>query len=94
LGLAPSWQNVNDVNGKTLWRRVFQRVDLVTSTNSLLLLNPSNTNNGSNPGGHGGGCRPGFNINGFAVPGVCPDSSTANYTTFQNWILDGGPPGN
>jgi hypothetical protein len=93
-GLAPSWQNVNDVNGKTLWRRVFQRVDLVTSANSLLLLNPSNTNNAINPGGHGGGCRPGFNINNFAVPGVCPDASTANYTTFQNWILDGSPPGN
>jgi hypothetical protein len=93
-GTPPSWQNVTGVDGSTLWRRVFQRVDLGTSANSLLLLNPSDTNNVLNPGGHGGGCRAGFNINGFAVPAVCPDLSTANYTTFQNWILDGAPPGN
>jgi mono/diheme cytochrome c family protein len=86
-GNRPSWALENDSNGKTLWRRAFQRTDLGagTSADSLLLLNPSNTTDATfNPNGHGGGCYSGF---------ICTGGS-ANYTTFQNWILDGAPPGN
>jgi hypothetical protein len=86
-GLRPSWALENDSNGKTLWHRAFQRTDLGvgTSADSLLLLNPSNTTDPTfNANGHGGGCYSGF---------ICTGGS-ANYTTFQNWILDGAPPGN
>jgi mono/diheme cytochrome c family protein len=96
-GFAPSWANENDSNGKTQWKRVFQRVDLVTSTSSLLLLNPSSNSTSPNTNGHGGGCQPGFNVWGEAAGAAthfCADTSSANYTTFRNWILDGAPPGN
>lgn len=84
-GTPPSWENVNDVNGKTLWQRVFQRVSSGSPAGSLLLLNPENITNGTNTNGHGGGCRPGFG---------CDASGSANATTFSNWVLDGAPPGN
>ena len=84
-GIQPSWENVNDVNGKTLWRRVFQRVAVGAPSSSLMLLNPQNVTNGINTNGHGGGCRPGFG---------CDATGSANATTFSNWINDGGPPGN
>jgi hypothetical protein len=80
-GSPPSWENVNDVNGKTLWRRVFQRVVVGNPSSSLLYQNPTN----SDPLGHGGGCRPGFG---------CDATGSANATTFSNWITSGGPPGN
>jgi hypothetical protein len=94
-GIAPSWVTDGTNAGNVLlWQRVLQRVILGASlNNSLLLLNPSNTD----PGGHGGGCRPGFNNLGNAAnvsPNFCPDTSSANYTAFRNWIVNGAPPGN
>jgi hypothetical protein len=94
-GIAPSWvTNGTNAGDVALWQRVFARVTLgVNVNNSLLLLNPSNTD----PAGHGGGCRPGFNTLGNAAntsPNFCPDTSSANYTAFRNWILNGAPPGN
>ena len=82
-GTAPDWTSPG--SGGTLWFRLLQRIDLITSSNSLLLLNPSNTTNATNTTPHGGGCQTGFG---------CDASGTANYTTIQNWILDGAPPGN
>jgi len=79
-GNRPSWALENDSNGKTLWRRVFQRILIGNPTTSLLYENPNN----SDPGGHGGGCQPGFPCAG----------STTNSAQFSNWITDGGPPGN
>ncbi len=97
-GVAPSWQNLTGSDGSTLWRRAFQRVNLTTSTNSLILLNPSNDQGTTiNTNGHGGLCQPGFNIWGVAAgaaPFFCSDTSRANYDTFLKWIQDGGPPGN
>jgi hypothetical protein len=84
-GSQPSWENVPDVNGKTLWRRVFQRIAVGAPASSLLLLNPEDVTNATNPNGHGGGCRPGFG---------CDATGSANATTFSNWITNGGPPGN
>ena len=97
-GTAPDWEN-EVTAGTTLWRRVFQRVNLGTSTNSLLLLNPSNDQGTTiNTNFHGGGCRAGFNIWGVAAgvisPYFCPDALRANYDAFNSWILDGAPPGN
>ena len=83
-GTAPDWTSPG--SGGTLWFRLLQRIDLITSSNSLLLLNPSNTTNATNTTPHGGGCQTGF--------GCDASSGTANYTTIQNWILDGAPPGN
>lgn len=83
--VPPSWAAELDSNGKTQWKRIFQRTDLVTSTSSLLLLNPSNNSTSPNTNGHGGGCQNGFG---------CGVGTSANYTSFQNWILDGAPPGN
>jgi hypothetical protein len=85
-GTPPDWTITIGSDGSTLWQRVFQRVDLGTAANSLLLLNPENITNSFNPNGHGGGCRPGFGCDGT--------TGSANLTTFTNWILDGGAPGN
>jgi len=94
----PQWENMTGIDGTTLYERVRQRVNLATSTNSLLLLNPSNDPSTTiNTNGHGGGCLPGFNIWGVGAgvaPYFCPDTSRANYDNFRNWILDGAPPGN
>jgi len=87
---------VTDTDGTILYQRVRQRVNLTTSTDSLLLLNPSNNTNTINTNGHGGGCQPGFNIWGEPAFGAhgCSDTSRANYDNFNKWILDGAPPGN
>ena len=94
----PDWANVTDTDGTTLYQRLRQRVNLATSANSLLLLNPSNDPSTTiNTNGHGGGCLAGFNIWGVAAgvgPYFCPDTSRANYDNFRAWILDGAPPGN
>jgi hypothetical protein len=91
----PSWENVNDSNGKTLWQRVFQRTISGNTARSLIILNPRNANDSGfndNPNGagyttpHGGGCQFDFGC------GSGPD--TSRLTIFQNWVLDGGPPGN
>ncbi len=97
-GWNPQWENMTGIDGTTLYERVRQRVNLAVSTNSLLLLNPSHDQGVTiNTNGHGGGCLPGFNIWGVAAnvaPYFCPDTSRANYDNFNNWILDGAPPGN
>jgi|SRR6266704_1239711 len=92
-GTPPDWTTTIGSDGSTLWRRVFQRVVVGNTGRSLIILNPQNANNGFNDNPiiapfttpHGGGCRPGFG---------CDASGTANLTTFSNWVLDGGPPGN
>jgi hypothetical protein len=94
-GTAPSWvTDGTNAGNVALWQRVLQRVILGASVNSsLLLLNPSNTD----PAGHGGGCRPGFNTLGNAIntsPNFCPDTSAANYNSFRSWIVNGAAPGN
>jgi hypothetical protein len=100
----PQWENITGADGTTLYERVRQRVNLGTPTRSLLLLNPTNGNNGFNDNPvvglnttpHGGGCLAGFNIWGEAAFGAhgCADTSQANYNNFLNWIQDGAPPGN
>jgi hypothetical protein len=92
-GIRPSWENVNDVNGKTLWQRVFQRVVPGNTARSLMILNPRDANsvNNDNPIGagfatpHGGGCQTNFG---------CGVGDSSRLTIFSNWVLDGGPPGN
>jgi len=89
----PSWEDVNDVNGKTLWRRVFQRVFPGNTARSLIILNPRDANsvNNDNPIGagyttpHGGGCQTNFG---------CGVGDSSRLTIFQSWVLDGGAPGN
>jgi len=78
-GNPPSWENLADSNGKTLYQRVRDRVNLGTPASSSLVLNPANNPAGS----HGGGCRDGFG---------CNATGTANYDNFLNWIEDGAPP--
>jgi hypothetical protein len=88
----PSWEDLSDVNGKTLWQRVFQRVVPGNAARSLILLNPQNINNGfnDNPIGagyttpHGGGCQTNFG---------CGIGDSSRLTIFSNWVLDGAPPG-
>jgi PKD repeat protein len=82
-GTEPSWENANDSNGKTLYERVRDRVNLGTPASSLLVLNPSNNSTAPNGNGHGGGCQASF--------GCAADGST-NYDSFLNWIEDGAPP--
>jgi hypothetical protein len=95
-GIAPSWvSDGSNAGNVALWQRVFARVVVPPGTvnNSLFLENPSNTD----PSGHGGGCRPGFNTLGNAAntsPNFCPDTSVTNYNSFRSWILNGAPPGN
>jgi PKD repeat protein len=83
-GLAPSWANELDSNGKTLYQRVRDRVNLGTPDRSLLLLNPLNVNNG-------------FNDNPIIPPNLTPhgggtmfaDTNESGYITFLTWIIGG-----
>ncbi len=84
-GLAPSWANELDSNGKTLYQRVVGRINVATPERSLLLLNPLNVNNA-------------FNDNPIVAPNVTPhgggqmfaDTSESGYITFLTWIIGGG----
>jgi hypothetical protein len=78
-GFAPSWANENDSNGKTLYQRVLDRVNVATPASSLLVLNPLGSSVSPNTNGHGGGQL-------FA------DENDASYITFLTWIIGGAPP--
>ena len=86
-GLAPSWANENDSNGKTLYQRVTQRANVNDGTleNNLLLLNPlgspifPNTVGGTATTRHGGGA-------------IFSGTSDPDYITILTWIIGGEPP--
>jgi hypothetical protein len=84
-GIPPSWvSGETDSNGKTLYQRVFDRINTATPVRSLLLLNPLNVNNG-------------FNDNPVVAPNVTvhgggqlfSDENDAAYITFLTWIVGG-----
>jgi hypothetical protein len=78
-GIPPSWQSPNDSNGKTLYQRVLDRVNLGSPASSLLLLNPLNSSVSPNTNGHGGGQ-------------LFTDENDTAYVTFLTWIIGNAPP--
>ena len=77
-GLAPSWASENDSNGKTVYQRVIDRINLGSPASSLLVLNPLGSSAAPNTNGHGGGQ-------------LFTDENDANYITFLTWIIGGAP---
>jgi PKD repeat protein len=78
-GSAPSWENVNDTNGDSLYTRVVARVNVGAPASSLLVLNPLGSSVSPNLNGHGGGQ-------------IFTDESDVDYITFLTWIIGGVQP--
>jgi len=75
-GIAPSWENVSDTAGNTLYQRVLARVNTGTPASSLLLLNPLGSSAAPNANGHGGGT-------------IFLNENDADYIKFLTWIIGG-----
>jgi len=75
-GIAPSWENVSDTAGNTLYQRVLARVNTGTPASSLLLLNPLGSSAAPNTNGHGGGT-------------IFLNENDADYIKFLTWIIGG-----
>jgi hypothetical protein len=75
-GVAPSWENVNDTAGNTLYQRVLARVNTGTPASSLLLLNPLGSSAAPNTNGHGGGT-------------IFLNENDADYIKFLTWVIGG-----
>lgn len=79
-GLAPSWDDVDDANGNSLYQRVVARATVNDGTvyNNLLVMNPLDITAAPNLNGHGGGQ-------------LFTGTSDAAYITFITWIIGGTP---